>query len=164
MNDSGGCHRCKLPIVGTCYSFRLEADPPVPSAKPVEIAICTACLQSMRRWMERAQRFGETPLTGSDSSDEVTPGRPARRKSTRRKKSRSCSRYYKQLRTSENWIRIRTALTICAVVTACATLFVFIAVEFSSGARHFSFDKLERPIKKGPAFPTVDHLDVRKLE
>lgn len=164
MNDSGGCHRCKLPIVGTSYSFRLEADPPVPLAKPVKVSICTACLESMQRWMERAQRFGEATLMESDSSSDLTPERPERRKSGRRKRSRDRSRYDKQLSVSETWLRIRTALTISAVVTAFATLFVLIAVELSSGARHFPSARPERPHKKGPAVPTVDHIDVPKLE
>ena len=160
--DSDTCQRCKLPIIGTRFFFRLEAAPPIPSASPVEVSICTACLESMQRWMGRRQRRGEMASIEAQSSEE--PVRSDTRRNRRETKQKSRSRYDSQLNRAERWQQIRTAVMISAVVTTAATIFVLIAIEISTGASHLTISKPSGVIKNSPVPRAVDRLHPEDLE
>lgn len=161
MSDSGPCQRCKLPIIGTRYSFRVDADPPIPSADPAEISICTACLASMQRWMERRHARGESAVP--EGGEAAAPASSRSKKEKKRKNHhKSRSRYDHQLLRSERWNRIRAWLTISVVVVAFTVLFVLIAVEISTYSR--GGGNSIRPNLPVSPVPTVDPVPPQPLK
>jgi len=154
MNETHVCHRCKLPVVGTRYSFRVDADPPLPLANPVEILICTSCLESMQRWMERRRRSRESSSQDSDDVREPEPSSSVGGKSRKKHKKRK-SHYDNSLRDAERWLRIRTGVTISAMVTVFVVLFLFIAMEIA-GFRYGRPGHGNDAVTSPPPLPTVD--------
>jgi hypothetical protein len=120
MTEPDCCERCKLPIIGSRVTFRLESSPARVPARA--LALCESCLDSLERWVERGQPPGPHAHHGHPA--------PRHEPSTRRKHkpvSGRRSRYVDELEREDSLIRYRMVLVVGSIVLTF-TVFAALAI------------------------------------